>query len=289
MTSTTTRPGAPDRHGTRHGTGPARPGHGRAARLDALARRARADPGRAARLAHAVGPALARPRPSPVEGVPGTWWTDPAGHVHLVAGRGDGLVLTGADEPLDGDRRLHGRPRAGRRSWSRFRRRTRGGRRADRTSSSSSCAARAGARCGSGTHGPPARARLRRRADVRLRPGLGARRPGALVRRAAARDRRRRAAGLVHHVTLVGEIDLVRGGVVHTLRLTAGHAAGRRGAAAHRRGPGHGAVARAARRRRPTGGDTCGSTSTACSTCRSRSATTAPARRPSRATTCRSR
>ncbi|NUU19750.1 DUF1684 domain-containing protein [Cellulomonas humilata] len=35
--------------------------------------------------------------------------------------------------------------------------------------------------------------------------------------------------GLVHHVRLVGEIDVEREGVVHTLRLTAGHAPGSAG------------------------------------------------------------
>ncbi|GEA89232.1 DUF1684 domain-containing protein [Cellulomonas cellasea] len=218
MTSTTTRPG------TTTGTPPdpddPRPGAPLAwTRWRAERERALAEP-------HGwLTPVALRwlaSRPSAVEGVPGTWWTDPAGHVHLLAQRADGLVLTGAADALDGTADFAVQE-GGSQVVARF---------------------RPAGRAADDPRGEPAEVavelvRRTGRDALRLRDAWAPARLGfdgvatfpydaswildAPVRWydepqpvtvGAAQPR------LVHHVTLVGEVDLVRGGTVTTLRLT---------------------------------------------------------------------
>lgn len=230
MTSTTTRPGTPggagtaDPTGTSTGTAPAP--HDPATGVPLAWTRWRAERERALTEPHGwLTPVALRwlaSRPSPVAGVPGTWWTDPAGHVHLVAEAADGLVLTGADEPFDGAADF-AVPEGGSQVVARFRP---AGRPAD------------------DPRGEPADVavelvRRTGRDALRLRDAWAPERLGfdgvptfahdpSWVLDAPVRwydEPQAVTVGaaqpqLVHHVTLVGEVDLVRGGTVTTLRLT---------------------------------------------------------------------
>lgn len=161
-------------------------------------------------------------RPSTVDGVPGTWWTDAAGHVHLTAAPSDGLVLTGAAEPLDGSADF-AVTEGGSQVVARFRP---AGRTAD------------------DPRGEPVEVavelvRRTGRDALRLRDPWAPARLGfdgvpvfahdpAWVLDAPVRwydEPRTVTVGaaqprLVHRVTLVGEVDLVRAGTVTTLHLT---------------------------------------------------------------------